>query len=124
MPNLTFENKNGKWTKISHPFDNLNWSVIIYDKKDQTYWVGLINGIVHYDKEFRKIRSYSQEERNNDPILNMQFDNDGNLWYVTNSKQISRLNPATGVFTNLLETDGYHKQDYGLNATRSEGCPG
>ena len=59
----------GKWTKISHLFDNLNWSVIIYDKKDQTYWLGLINGIAHYDKEFQKIRSYSQEERNNDPIL-------------------------------------------------------
>jgi hypothetical protein len=115
MPNLTYENKNGKWTKISHLFDDLNWSVIIYDKEDQTYWLGLINGIVHYDKEFRKIRSYSQEERNNDLILNMKFDNDGNLWYVTYSKQISRLNPATGVFTNLLETDGYHKQDYGLN---------
>jgi hypothetical protein len=43
----------------------------------------------------------------------MQFDNDGNLWYVNYSNQISRLNPATGGFTNLLETDGYHKQDYG-----------
>ena len=115
MPNLTFENKNGKWTKISHPFDNLNWSVIIYDQKDQTYWVGLINGIVHYDNAFRKIWSYSQDERNSDPMLSMQFDNDGNLWYVTNSKQINRLNPVTGVFTNLLETDGYHKQDYGWN---------
>jgi ligand-binding sensor domain-containing protein len=115
MPNVTFENKNGKWTKISHPFDNLNWSVIIYDKKDQTYWIGLINGIVHYDKEFRKIRFYSQDERNNDPMLNMLFDNKGNLWYVTNSKQMSRLNPITGVFTNLLETDGYQKQDYGAN---------
>ena len=104
-----------KWTKISHLFDDLNWSVIMYDKKDQTYWLGLINGIAHYDKEFRKISSYSQEERNNDPILNMQFDNDGNLWYVTYSKQISRLSPATGVFTNLLEADGYHKQDYSPN---------
>ncbi|HET7000225.1 MAG TPA: histidine kinase, partial [Puia sp.] len=112
LPNLTFENKNGKWTKISHPFDNLNWSVIIYDKKDQTYWIGLINGIAHYDKEFRQIRSYSQDERLNDQILSMQFDNNGNIWYITNSKQLNRLNPATGVFTNLLETDGYHKQDY------------
>ncbi|HZZ76852.1 MAG TPA: histidine kinase, partial [Puia sp.] len=113
MPNLTFENKNGKWIKTAHPFDDLNWSVIIFDKKDQTYWVGLINGIAHYDNEFRKIWNYSQGEQYNDPILNMQFDNDGNLWYVTNSKKISRLNTATGVFTNLLETDGYHKQDFG-----------
>ncbi len=124
LPNLTFENKNGKWIKISHLFDNLNWSVIIYDKKDQTYWLGLINGIAHYDKEFRKIRSYSQEEKNNDPILNMQFDNDGNLWYVTYSKQISRLSPATGVFTNLLEADGYHKQDYSPNSPGAKDARG
>jgi hypothetical protein len=124
MPNFTFENKNGKWTKISHLFDNLNWSSIIYDKKDQTYWVGLINGIVHYDKEFRKIRSYSQDEKCNDLITNMQFDNDGNLWYVNYSNQISRLNPATGGFTNLLETDGYHKQDYGSHVPGAKDARG
>src|SRR5206468_4289881 len=41
-------------------------------------------------------------------LPNLTFEN-------KNSKQISRLNPATGVFTNLLETDGYHKQNYGTN---------
>ncbi|PWT76266.1 MAG: hypothetical protein C5B59_06920 [Bacteroidetes bacterium] len=124
LPNLTFEDKNGKWTKISHPFDDLNWSAIMYDKKDQTYWLGLINGIVHYDKDFQRIRSYSLDESHSDPILNIQLDKDGNLWYVTNSKRISRLNPVTGVFTNLLETDGYYKQDYGSFVTGAEDSQG
>ena len=114
-PNFTFENQNGKWTKISHLFDNLYWSCIIYDKKDQTYWVGKKNGIVHYDKEFRTIRSYSHRDRYNESMENMQVDNDGNLWYLNTLRQVSRLNPVTGVFTNLLETDGYYKQDYGAD---------
>ncbi len=112
LPNSTFENKNGKWTKVPHLLDSLNWLFALYNKTDQTYWVSLRNGLVHYDKEFRKIKTYSQEDGYNGFILNMLLDKDGNLWFVNLVKQVGRLNPVTDIITTLSEADGYHKQDY------------
>ncbi len=45
-------------------------------------------------------------------MLNMQFDNYGNLWFANNSQQIGRLNTATGIFSILSETDGYQKMNF------------
>ena len=36
LPNFTFENKNGKWIKTPHLLDSLNWTFMLYNKKDQT----------------------------------------------------------------------------------------
>ncbi|HYK44965.1 MAG TPA: histidine kinase [Parafilimonas sp.] len=112
-PNFTFENKNGKWTKVPHLLDSLFWLSMLYNKKDQTFWVSLKNELVHFDKEFRRIKTYGQEEGYNGPMLNMLLDNNGNLWFVNSLKQVGRLNPANGIITTLSEIDDYHKQDYG-----------
>jgi hypothetical protein len=32
-PNFTFENRNGKWMKIPHPLDSLEWGAVFYDKR-------------------------------------------------------------------------------------------
>ena len=97
-PNYFFENKNarlpdgqGKWTKVPNVLDNQGWYSALYNKKDQTYWVSEENGLVNYNKEFRVIKAYSQEDGYNSPILNMQFDNYGNLWFANSSQQIGRL---------------------------------
>ena len=111
LPNFTFENKNEKWEKIPHPLDSLNWSYVLYDSRDQTYWVCVKNEVLHFDKAFQKIRSYSSPIWEMEFITNLLFDNAGNLWFV-NAKQIGRLNPVTGVITVFAETDGYKKQDY------------
>ena len=123
LPNFTFENKNEKWTKISHPFDSLGWSHILYDSRDQTYWVCAKNEILHFDKAFQKIRGYSSAIWELGFISNLIFDDAGNLWF-NNSKQIGRLNPVTGDITAFGETDGYKRQDYDWIAPGAKGAGG
>jgi hypothetical protein len=110
--NFAFENKNGKWTRVSNQLDNRGWYSALYNKKDQTYWVGEQASLVHYNNEFRVIKDYSAEDGYNAPMLTMQFDNYGNLWFANMSKQIGRLNTATGIFSMLSETDGYLEMEF------------
>ena len=111
-PNFAFENKNGKWTRVSNQLDGVGWYSALYNKKDQTYWVSEVNSLVHYNKEFLAIKAYGQEEGYKGPMLNMQFDDYDNLWFASISQQIGRFNTATGVFSALSETDGYQKLDF------------
>ena len=124
LPNFTFENKNEQWTKIPHLFDSLNWSYILYNSKDQTYWVCVSNEILHFNKDFQKLRSYSPEIWDMALITNLLFDNNGNLWFVNYASQIGRLNPITGVITAFWESDGYQKQDYGWFAPATKDAAG
>ena len=117
MPNFVFENKNGKWTRVSNQLDNRGWYSALYNKKDQTYWVGEQNALVHYNKEFRVIKDYGTEDGYNAPMLNMQFDNYGNLWFANMSNQIGRVNTATGSFSTLSETDGYQNMYWAMLLT-------
>jgi streptogramin lyase len=110
LSNYAFENINGKWTRVPNQLDNIGWFSALYNKKDQTYWVSG-NELVHYDKEFRVIKAYSQEDGYYAPMLTMQFDNYGNLWFANTSQQIGKLNMATGIFSTISETDGYQKMD-------------
>ena len=109
-PNFAFENKNGKWTRVPNVLDYLGWFSALYNKKDQTYWVSEVNGLVHYNKEFGLIKSYIKEDGYNGFMVNMQLDNYGNLWFASGS-QIGRLNTATGTFSNFSATDG-EKRDF------------
>lgn len=111
-PNYTFENINGKWTKKSHFLDTLFWSNVLYEKKEKTYWVSFRDSLIHYDQDFRKIKSYGKRNGYTSMAINMKFDNDGNLWFVTVSKNICRLDTSTGVITILSDKDGYQEQDY------------
>src|SRR5207344_864623 len=69
------------------------------------------NEILHFDKAFQKIRSYSSAIWEMGSSSNLLFDNAGNLWCI-NTSQISRLNPVTGAITVFGESDGYKKQGY------------
>ena len=83
---------------------------MFYNKKDQTYWVGFKYELVHYDKNFKKLKSYKPEDGYNGMAYNMLTDNGGNLWFTNDLNQINRLDTAVGVITNISETDGYQKQ--------------
>jgi class 3 adenylate cyclase len=111
-PNSAFENKNGKWTRVPNQLDRVFWFSALYNKRDQTYWVSEENSLVHYNKGFQVIKAYGERDGYNGPMLTMQFDDYGNLWFANFSKQIGRLNMATGIFSTLSETDGYQKLDF------------
>jgi signal transduction histidine kinase/streptogramin lyase len=108
--NYTFKNINGKWTKAAHFFDSLDWISLYYNKKDQTSWISLNDELVHYDKDFRKIKSYTSKDGYNEGVFNMLTDEGGNLWYVNGEKQVGRLNISTGIITTLSTADGYQPQ--------------
>ena len=76
-PNYTYENFNGKWAKTPHLLDTLDWNSFFYDKKDQTSWVSADEELIHYDNNFRKIRTYSRKEGYNGSLANMLTDNMG-----------------------------------------------
>jgi signal transduction histidine kinase/streptogramin lyase len=109
---LTFENKNGKWIKTPHLLDIPYPVAIFYNKKDQTHWVSFKFELVHYSKDFRKIKTYRQEDGYNGIAFNMILDDDGNLWFTNNLHQISRLNTTTGIISTISETYGYQKQNF------------
>ena len=85
---------------------------MLYDEKDQTHWVSFKNELVHFDKAFKKIKAYGQEDGYNAAIYNMQKDNAGNLWFSDLMDQIGRLNMATSNITYLSEADGFQKQNF------------
>src|SRR5262249_29058931 len=60
--NVTYNCINGKWARTPTPFDSIQWSKILHDKHDNTYWVVMETEIAHYDKNFKLIRTYSQED--------------------------------------------------------------
>jgi streptogramin lyase len=111
LPNSTYEKIDGKWTKIPSPLDSLLWGSALYSAKDKTYWVSSRDELIHYDKDFAKIRSYKRREGYHPVALNMEFDDEGNIWLISETKKISRVNIATGVITTLSEKDGHREQD-------------
>ena len=112
LPNFSYENKNGKWIKIAHPFDSLRLLSMYYDKKDQTYWIDLKHELVHYNNKFQKIKTFKEEDGYNGTILNMITDNSGNLWFANVKEHVGRLNTGSGIITFLSEADGFYPKDF------------
>ena len=110
--NLTLENRNGKWIKTEHLLDSLDWTAMFYNKKDQTHWVSFKFELVHYGKDFRKIKTYRQEDGFNGMAFNMLLDDYDNLWFANNLNQVCRLNITTGIIMTISETHGYQKQNF------------
>jgi class 3 adenylate cyclase/ligand-binding sensor domain-containing protein len=111
LPNYSFENKNGKWSKMSHPLDSLEWQSMFYNSKDQTYWVAFRYELVHYNKSFSKIKTYGREDGYKGTAMNMMTDDRGNLWFTTNLHQVNRLDSVLDIITNISENNGYQKQN-------------
>src|SRR4030095_12455267 len=82
LPNFTFENKNGKWIKTPHMADSLDWWFMIHNEKDQNHWTSFKYKLVHYDKDFREIKTYLEEDGYNGVAYKTILDNKGNLWFV------------------------------------------
>ena len=113
MPNFTLENKDGKWMRIAHPFDSLQYYALLYNKKDKTYWAGLRKELKHFDNEFRLIKSYGRKDGYSGMIKpDMMMDNKNNIWFVSELNKAGQFNMTTGIISFLSESDGYYKQEY------------
>jgi signal transduction histidine kinase/ligand-binding sensor domain-containing protein len=112
--NLTFSYLDGKLLRVHHKMDTLQWTSIFFNKKDRTYWVAASKQIIHYDNDFKVIRSYGYENGLPDlEIVALIADNDGNIWFHTD-RTIHQLNVATGEVSTLTEKDGFVKQNFFL----------
>ncbi|HET7899365.1 MAG TPA: histidine kinase, partial [Flavisolibacter sp.] len=115
--NLSFYEKGGRWQQTPTALDSIEWVSIKYDKDDNTYWVGGIKQLYHFDHRYRLIRSYT--EKDGLPgmhVLGFEKDNAGNIWFVSNHGSISQVNAKTGLLTSLSEKDGYEGQLFGWQA--------
>ncbi len=108
--NSTYVEEQGKWHIISNILDTIPCTNIYFNKDDNTFWVGTTNEIIHYDKNFRLIRNYSEGFPGHE-VVSMLTDNYGNLWFVNGSSAVSRLNIKTGKFLTLSGKDGIGKED-------------
>ncbi len=110
--NLTYTNLNGKWIQTHIALDSVEWSNISYSKADKTYWVIVERELLHYDKDFKLIRRYTQQDGIPDiEIINVITDNRGNAWFNTD-RSIFLLNIKTGIITKLSEKDGFQRQNF------------
>jgi len=109
--NKTYSLVDGKWIPAVNPIDSLPWIEIGYDRSDQTWWVGSFRQITHYDKNFKLIKRYSQDDGVPDLyVYSIMPDNKGNIWFNGSSGYISQLNTISGTITTLSEKDGYTKR--------------
>jgi len=109
--NLSFREVNGKWERTATALDSIEWASIFFDDADQSYWVGGIKTLYHYDKDFRLIRRYTDKDGlAGIDVLAILKDNSGNIWLTDSDGQITRLNAQSGLLTHITEYDGYAKQ--------------
>jgi len=112
--NLTYTYLKEKWTLTPNPLDNLEWSNIFFNTKDQSFWIGTLREIIHYDKNFHIIRRYASGFPGVD-VLSILADDEGNIWFASGTRNISRLNPGNDKFLTLLGKDGFQKQTFRWN---------
>jgi len=109
--NLTYSFHNNHWICIPTPLDSIQWSEIFYNKGDQAYWIIAETQLINYDKNFRLIHKYTDEEgMPGVQIHGLAPDNKGNIWFNTD-RSIFQLNTKTGTITMLAEKDGYLTQN-------------
>ena len=105
--NLTYTYHNKKWVLTATSLDSIQWSSICYNQTDETYWIIAETRLIHYDKNFRIIHSYTEDEgMPGVPIHNLVPDKKGNIWFNTD-RSIFQLSTATGTITMLTEKDGF-----------------
>ena len=122
--NLCFTNVNGKWKQFINPIDSLEWSCITYDHQTQSYWVGCIRQLYHFDDRFRLIRKYTEKDGiKGVDILSILEDDSGKIWFINNEGDISYLNHA-GEISYLSEKDGYTGNSYSWLAPNTKDANG
>jgi len=111
--NLTFGYVQGKFVRIHHKMDSLQWTSIFFNQKDKTYWVAAERKLFHYDYDFKVMRTYSQADGLPEiEIRALVADNNGNIWFHTD-RSIHQLNKTTGEISTLTEKDGFERQNFG-----------
>ncbi|MDQ6764104.1 MAG: histidine kinase, partial [Bacteroidota bacterium] len=114
LGNLTYYNYGGRWLKKTKLLDSIDWDDIFYDSLNKTYWAAVEGKIIHYDKNFRIISSYTNGNELMRGILNILPDKYGNIWFNNDRKMVGNLHIKTGIITMLSEQDGYQKQWYDI----------
>ncbi len=104
--NLTYNGNEGKWNRIKNPMDSISWSIIKYNRNDQSYWLVGHRQLIHYDHNLRFLKEYNAEDGlPHDEIYGLLPDDRGNIWFNT-YRSIYQLNVKTGQISNLSEKDG------------------
>ena len=111
--NLSYYETNGKWVQTATAIDSIEWSHIFYDGDDQSYWVGGIKQLYHFDKNFKLIRRYTGKDGfPGIDVMRIIKDNMGNIWFNNSLGNISRVHAKSGILTVLSEKDGHIIQDF------------
>ncbi len=110
--NVTYTFLNNEWIRRPNPLDNIPWREIIYNPKDQNYWVVALKQLIHYSKDFKVIHSYtSADGLPEQDIFSLLPDSKGNIWFNTD-RSIHQLNIETKVFSTLSEKDGFTPHNF------------
>lgn len=112
--NVTFKLVDGQWIRTAHPMDSLKWIDFMRDDNDTTYWVSISNEIIHFDGEFKIIRSYKNDQGVIGNAFSLIRDDRGNIWFLNDRRKVSYFNITSGLFTTLSENDGYKEQSYDI----------
>jgi signal transduction histidine kinase/ligand-binding sensor domain-containing protein len=118
--NQTFTLLNGRLEITPTALDSIGWNNIVFNKADQTWWVGGLMQLIHYDKNFHVIFRYSSDQGL--PLINIygiQVDNLGNIW-ISTERSISVLDLKTNQIRTLSEKDGWQSQPYHVLGTQAK----
>jgi signal transduction histidine kinase len=114
---LSYVLDKGRWVLTHTPLDTISWANIYFNISDQTYWVNVKNNLQHLSRDFKLIRTYSQEDGLPDEDRGYAVpDNSGNVWFSTDHL-IYRLNSKSGRISVLTERDGYQATGFFVGLT-------
>ncbi|HLO82791.1 MAG TPA: histidine kinase [Chitinophagaceae bacterium] len=106
--NLCFRRSGEKWELCPTPIDNINWSSVHFDKRTNSYWVGALQELYHFDENFRLLKKYRKSDGLEAlDIITLASAYDGTIWFNTSQGYIIHLDPATRIFTQLSDKDGF-----------------
>jgi class 3 adenylate cyclase/ligand-binding sensor domain-containing protein len=111
--NLTYSLDNDKWVRIISPIDSIEWGAIYFEQADESYWVGKFGQVIHLDKNFAIIHTYTIDDGlKQEDIAGIIPDRSGNIW-IQFIRDIGKIDIRTGRIFILSEKDGLQKQSYG-----------
>jgi len=110
--NLTYLNLSGKWISFPNLIDSIQWDRIVWNQSDHSYWIIAETKLLHFDKDFRVIKIYTEEDGlPGFRIYNLIVDEKGNIWFNTD-RSLNELNTKTGTIVKLSEKDGFLPSDF------------
>jgi ligand-binding sensor domain-containing protein/anti-sigma regulatory factor (Ser/Thr protein kinase) len=112
--NLCFKRTADKWEQCPTPIDNINWSSVHFDKRTNSYWVGALQELYHFDGNFGLIKKYGKSEGLEAlDLITLVSATDGTIWFNTSKGYIIHLDPATGIVAHLSGKDGFTGNQFG-----------